>query len=66
MFEEPNAKKSRAEAHFKNYRHSSRHTQNKNVGKWFIYYCLAIKVNKNNSTYTVQMSNYVSDIAYEA
>ena len=37
------------------------------VGTWFInYYYLTVKVNINNDTYTVLMSNYVSDIAYEA
>ena len=37
------------------------------LGKWFInYYHLTVKVKKNNDTYTVLMSNYVSDVAYEA
>ena len=37
------------------------------VGTWFInYYYLTVNVNINNDTYTVLMSNYVSDIAYEA
>ena len=50
----------------KNYGHSSRHTRNEKVGKCFIsYYYLTVKVKKNNGTYTVLMSNYVSDIAYE-
>ena len=51
----------------KNYRHSSRHTRNEKVGKWFNnYYYLTVKTKKNNGAYTVLMSNYVSDIAYEA
>ena len=37
------------------------------MGKWFINYnYLTVKVKKNNGTYIVLMSNYVSDIAYEA
>ena len=37
------------------------------MGKWLInYYYLTVKVKKKNSdTYTVLMSNYISDIAYE-
>ena len=51
----------------KNYGYSSRHTRNEKVGKYFIsYYYLTVKVKKNNGTYTVLMSHYVSDIAYEA
>ena len=51
----------------KNYGHSSKHTGNENVGKWFInYYYLTVKVQKNNGTYTALMSNYVSNIAYQA
>ena len=42
-------------------------TWNEKVGKWFIdYYYLTVKVKNNNRTYTVQVSNYVSNIAYEA
>ena len=41
MFYEQNAKKSRVQGLFKkNYGHSSRHTQNEKVGKWFIDYYL--------------------------
>ena len=37
------------------------------VGKCFInYYYLTVKVKKNDGTYTVLMSNYVSEVAYEA
>ena len=37
----------------KKYGHSSRHTRNEEVGKWFInYYYLAVKVKKNNGTYS--------------
>ena len=37
------------------------------MGKLFInYYYLTVKVKKNNGTYTVPMSNYVSDVAGEA
>ena len=50
----------------KNHGHSSRHTWNEKVRKWFIKYYLTVKVKKNNGTYTVLMSNYVSDIAYAA
>ena len=50
-------KKSRTSAQFKkkkNDGHSSRHTQNEQLGKWLInYYCLAAKVKKNNGRYTV-------------
>ena len=45
--------------------HSSRHSRNEKVGKWFVnYYYLTVKVKENNGTYTVLMSNYGSDIAY--
>ena len=45
------------------YGHSNKYTQNEKVGKWFInYYYLTVKVKKNNGTYTVLMSNYVSDM----
>ena len=50
----------------KSYGHSSRHTQKEKLGKYFINYYLTVKVKKNNSTYTVLMSNYVSEVAYEA
>ena len=67
MFQQPNAKKAEQKlTSKKNYRHSSRHIWNEKVGKWFInYHSLTVKVKKNNGTYTVLMSNYVSDIAYE-
>ena len=59
-------KQSKSSLQKKNYRHSSRHIWNEKVGKWFInYHSLTVKVKKNNGTYTVLMSNYVSDIAYE-
>ena len=49
------------------YGYSSRHTGNQKVGKLFINdYYLTVKVKKNNGTYTVPMSNYVSDVAGEA
>ena len=51
----------------KSYGHLRRHTWNEKVGKCFInYYFLTVKVKKNNGTYTVLMSNYVSEVAYEA
>ena len=49
----------------KKYGRSSRHTRNEKVGKWFInYYHLTVKVKKNNGTFTVLMSNYVSDMIH--
>ena len=52
-------KKSRTSAQFKkkkNDGHSSRHTQNEQLGKWLInYYCLAAKVNCLSSFWTTQM-----------
>ena len=64
MFEEPNAKKVEHKLTPKiSYGRSSRHT-------WlcFInYYYFTVKVKKNNGTCTpVLMSNYVSEVAYEA
>ena len=38
----------------------------KEIGKRFInYYYLTVKVKKNNGTYAVLISNYVSDLPYE-
>ena len=49
----------------KKYGRSSRYTRNEKVGKWFInYYHLTVKVKKNNGTFTVLMSNYVSDMIH--
>ena len=50
----------------KKLRDSSGYIHNEKVGKWFInYYYLTVKV-KKNVTYTLLMSNHMSDAAYEA
>ena len=59
-------KKFNSKKNKKKYGRSSRRTRNEKVGKWFINcYYLTVKVKKNNGTFTVLMSNYVSDIRHD-